>query len=70
MTDLNHIRVTNDFFREKPMPTEKLKTLQANYKKEVEEAAKNGGCSKCKMISIRRRFKKFILNHLNSNEEK
>lgn len=47
------------------MPSKELEVLQENYKKELEEISKKkGGCSKCQKNSIRRRFKKLILNQL------
>lgn len=64
---INVMRIINNFFRGKSMDTPLLKVLQENYNKELAESAKQpGGCSKCKKNSIRRRFKKLIVNHLNN----
>lgn len=63
------ITIINDFFRGKAMDTPVLKVLQENYNKELQESmSQPGGCSKCKKNSIRRRFKKLIVNHLNSKD--
>tara|TARA_B100000035_G_C21023156_1_gene564935 strand:+ start:538 stop:780 length:243 start_codon:yes stop_codon:yes gene_type:complete len=63
------IQIINNFFRGVEMDNPMLKVLQENYNKELKSAAEQpGGCSKCKKNAIRRRFKKLIVNHLNSKD--
>ena len=66
---INHLQIVNDFFRDKDMTDPELIILQNNYRKELEALLATGGCSKCKKNSLRRRFKKLILDKLQSVEE-
>lgn len=71
--DLETGKIINNFFRGLEVKQPELKVLQKNYNDELAKAATNGGCSRCKKNSIRRRFKKLLLNQLeklrNNNTE-
>ena len=66
---LNYTLVINDFFRDKDLQSEDLKKLHTNYKNELAELGKNGGCSRCKKNTLRRKYKKLILENLKSHNK-
>tara|TARA_B110000444_G_C18336261_1_gene365166 strand:+ start:69 stop:287 length:219 start_codon:yes stop_codon:yes gene_type:complete len=62
--DLEAGKIINNFFRGLEVSHKTIRILQKNYEDEVAAAMSNGGCSRCKKNSIRRRFKKLVLNQL------
>jgi len=61
---IDYTIIINNFFRDNELPNEKLKEIHQNYKNELEGLGKNGGCTRCKKNTVRRKYKKLILEHL------
>jgi hypothetical protein len=63
------LRIIDNFFRDKPLDDEDLVEMRMNYKELLSSAETNGGCSKCERNSLRRRFRKFIVQVVTEKEK-
>ena len=68
MDKTEQLRIIDRFFRDKPLEDEDLERMRQNYKDLICQAEANGGCSKCQRNSLRRRFRKFIIQVLEDKE--
>lgn len=69
MEKTEELRIIDNFFRDKPLDDEELEEMRMNYKDLLNSAEANGGCSKCQRNSLRRRFRKFIVQVLTEKEK-
>ena len=70
-TKTHHLQIIDAFFRGTELKGKyvELENMRDNFNQAIEDAEKNGGCSKCQRNAIRRRFRKLIIQFLEVVDE-